>query len=143
MGRSFVLSELQPILFVMQNRLEMGGNRRSLRPDHAYRRELALRKCALGESRRDSRKNRVDLCEGNREIEWTKRVTARLRLGAQGKPFATQGKKPCPGVSDVVRLWPRVEMSRSFVLRELRRILHICQNRVEMQLGGSKLRGFL
>jgi|ERR1700735_578017 len=33
-----------------------------------------------------------------------------------------------------VRLWPRVDTSRSFVFRELRHILHICQNRVEMRL---------
>src|ERR1700722_1500917 len=30
------------------------------------------------------------------------------------------------------RLWPRVEMSRSFVLSKLRRILYIEQNRVEV-----------
>jgi hypothetical protein len=34
-------------------------------------------------------------------------------------------------------------MSRSFVLRELRQILHIEQNRVEMQPGGPKLRAHL
>ena len=78
----------------------------------------------------------MNLPERNDEIEWTKRVTPRL-------PFAAQGKKPCHDVSDVVRLWPRVEMSRSFVLNELRRILHICQNRVEVQPQYSKLRAFL
>jgi hypothetical protein len=41
MSRSFVLSGLQPILFVMQNRLEMQN--------------CALRKCAQDESLRDSR----------------------------------------------------------------------------------------
>jgi hypothetical protein len=87
----------------------------------------------------------VKLRERSNEIEWTflrqgKRVTARLRIAAQGKPFATQGKKPCPDVTRAVQLWPRVEMSRSFVLSELRRFLHIGQNRVEMQARSSKLR---
>src|SRR6202046_2692577 len=42
-----------------------------------------------------------------------------------------------------MRLWPRVEMSRSFVLSELRRFLLVGLCRVEMQRRRSKLRKFL
>ncbi len=48
-----------------------------------------------------------------------------------------------------VQFWPRVEMSRSFVLSELRRFLHIAgQNRLEMQprtleIEGSSVAGKL
>jgi len=42
-----------------------------------------------------------------------------------------------------VQFWPRLEMSRSFVLSELRRFLNVRQFRLEMQLGRSKLRAYL
>jgi hypothetical protein len=65
----------------------------------------------------------VNLRERNNEIQWTKRVTARL--------------KPYPDETRVVQLWPRVEKARSFVLSELRSILLVGQNRVEMRLSRS------
>jgi len=37
-----------------------------------------------------------------------------------------------------VRLWPRVEICRAFVLSELRRILYFEQNRVEVRFPGPK-----
>ena len=144
MGGLFVLNELQTILFVVQNRLEMGADRpnSSRKTLRASRLEMARNSRSLPQDQAYERTlARVKLRERNSEIEWTflrqdKRVTARL-------PFAAQGKKPCPDVTLAVRLWPRVEMSRSFVLRELRRILHICQNRVEMQPRNSKLTAWI
>lgn len=41
-------------------------------------------------------------------------------------------------VTAYVRFWPRLEMSRSFVLSELGRILFVRQNRLGMRLWGSK-----
>jgi hypothetical protein len=42
-----------------------------------------------------------------------------------------------------VQFWPRLEVSRLFVLNELRRFLNVRQFRLEMQPGRSKLRAHL
>jgi hypothetical protein len=42
-----------------------------------------------------------------------------------------------------MQFWPRVEMSRSFVLSELQPFLYIELCRIEMQTSSSKLRAFL
>jgi hypothetical protein len=140
------LNELRTILFVVQNRLEMGagGLNSSRKMPRTSRSEMARNSRSSPQDQAHERRlAQVKLREGNSEIEWTflrqgKRVTARLRFAAQRKPFEDQGKKSCPDVTVAVRLWPRVEMSRSFLLRELRHILHIWQNRVEMQTRSSK-----
>jgi len=136
MGGSFVLSGLQTILFVVQNRLEMGagGPNSSRKMLRGSRFEMARNSRSSPQDQvHERRLAQVKLRERSNWIGWNfcrqgESVTARL-------PFAAQGKKPCPDVTLAVRLWPRVEISRSFVLRELRRFLHIWQNRVEMRLG--------
>ena len=67
-----------------------------------------------------------------------KRVTARLKPCPDVKHSharlrcAAQRKRPCPDLTDIERLWPRVEMRGCFVLSELRRILLVRLCRVEI-----------
>jgi hypothetical protein len=101
---SFVLSELHRFLFVRQNRLEMGRNSHSLRPDQSQKRKLALRECAPFQRQGKQYESRGDSRERNNNIEHPflcqgERVTARLPFVPQGKPFEAQGKKPCPDVT--------------------------------------------
>jgi hypothetical protein len=52
-------------------------------------------------------------------------------------------RKDCDILIVHVQFWPRVEMSRSFVLNELQSILYVGLCRIEMQPGCSKLRAQL
>ena len=101
----------------------------------AYKRKLA----------RVNLRERTFLRQGKRATPRLKpchdETDLRLYFPAQVR-FAALCKKACLGLTRAVRLWPRVDMSQSFVLRELRRILHICQNRVEMPSRSWKPRDF-
>ena len=68
--------------------------------------------------------------------------SASAAANAQAKPRQLRAKRAgngCGSQLDNVQFWPRLEMSRLFVLRELQPILFASLCRLEMRTGHTKL----